>query len=411
MTGYQGWFRTPDDGSGSRWVHWGKRGRFDPEHVSIDLWPEVSEYPKTYETPFTLANGKPARVFSSWDASTVDTHFRWMKEHGIDGAFMQRFFRVTTTGERRREGRVILGHALTAAERHQRAVAVMYDLSGIAPNGQDCASVIEDWKEIVDELKATSRGREQSYLYHRGKPLVAIWGLGFSGRDYDIRDIGVHKLIDFLRDDPEYGGCSILLGVPTRFRTLRADARADPYLHELMEKADVVLPWTVGRFRTLEGREREKFRSQVRDDLAWCRERNLDYAPCVYPGFSWHNLKGGESALDHIPRQGGRFFWEMIHGSVESGAKMLYVAMFDEIDEGTAIFKLSHDAPVRNPPARFVELGDVPGDHYLWLAGQGGRLLRGENSADPDLYRRTDPKTRDREGLPRRSAKPSPSQP
>ncbi|HIA70314.1 TPA: xylosidase/arabinosidase, partial [Candidatus Poribacteria bacterium] len=57
-------------------------------------------------------------------------------------------------------------------------------------------------------------------------------------------------------------------------------------------------------------------------------------------------------------------------------AKMLYVAMFDEVDEGTAIFKCSNDPPVGK--SSFLTYEGLPSDHYLWLTGQLGRLLRGE---------------------------------
>src|SRR4051794_230961 len=66
MCGYQGWFRAEGDASGRGWVHYGG-GKFDSNHCSIDLWPDVSEYKKTYPTAFTLEGGLPARVFSSWD--------------------------------------------------------------------------------------------------------------------------------------------------------------------------------------------------------------------------------------------------------------------------------------------------------------------------------------------------------
>jgi len=56
-----------------------------------------------------------------------------------------------------------------------------------------------------------------------------------------------------------------------------------------------------------------------------------------------------------------------------SGAEMLYVAMFDEIDEGTAIFKRTNDPPLGR--CRFVTYEGLPSDQYLWLVGQVKRLL------------------------------------
>ena len=392
MCGYQGWFRADGDGSGQGWVHYCTAGKLDVEHLKVDLWPEVSEYEKTYPTPFKFKDGTPARLFSPWDQSTVNLHFRWMQEYGIDGVFMQRFYNVTRTPESRAVGRVILGHALQASQKYGRAIAVMYDLSGLRP-GENCDSVIQDWKELVDQLKITSQGTNQTYLYHRGKPLVAIWGLGFPDRPYNIRDIGIENLINFLKNDPQYGGCSIMLGVPTYFRELDKDCRPDPYLHQMMALADVIMPWMVGRFTPLAPGDAARYGAEVKEDLAWCSARKLDYAPCVFPGFSSYNLSRGKSGraqiLNREPRLGGRFYWNQINAAMESGAKMLYVAMFDEIDEGTAIFKCVSEPPQVAPPGKLLGYGDVPPDHYLWLTGQAGRILRGEAVADPGLYTNT----------------------
>lgn len=401
MTGYQGWFRAEGDGSGRGWVHYGNNGKFDKVNNTIDFWPDVSEYPKTYPTQFTMPDGTPARVFSSNDESTVDVHFRWMKEYGVDGAFMQRFFGVTRTPESREKGRVILGHALKASQKHGRAIAVMYDLSGLKANGEDCSSVIQDWKELVDKMKITSQGEDQTYLFHNGKPLVAIWGLGFPDRPYDIRNIGFDKLLDFLQNDPEYGGCSIMLGVPAYFRRLGVDTNPDPYLHDLMRRADVIMPWNPQRYTPLLHAEMERFEENVRDDLAWCKDSGLDYAACVYPGFTWYNLSrlkfGGIHPYNQIPRQKGRFYWGLIEASAKGGAEMLYVSMFDEVDEGTAIFKCAPNPPDAELPSRFVGLEKgVPSDHYLWLTGKGGQLIRGEIPSTPDLYLKLNPKNRDR---------------
>lgn len=395
MCGYQGWFRAEGDGSGEGWSHYSNRGPLTAQTLHTDMWPDVSEYAKTYPTPLKNADGSTAQVFSSWDESTTDLHFKWMKDYGIDGVFMQRFFGVTRSPESRKKGRVILGNALKASQKHGRAIAVMYDLSGLRSEGQDCSSVIQDWKELVDEMKITSQGDQQTYLYHRGKPLVTIWGLGFPDRPYDLKKIGIDKLIDFLKNDPEYGGCSVMLGVPNHFRELKIDTNPDPYLHEVMAMADVIMPWTVQRFTPLVHLfDAARYEEQVKADIAWCSERKLDYAPCVWPGFSWHNMHNNGRTEDvellypinQIPRQKGRFYWNQISGAINAKAKMLYVAMFDEIDEGTAIFK------VTNTPPTGVKLCDyegLPSDHYLWLTGEAGKMLRGDTPFSKEL-----PKTR-----------------
>jgi hypothetical protein len=378
MAGYQGWFRGVGDGAGEGWGHYASAGKVDSDHIHIDLWPDVTEYEKTYPTAIKNADGAPASLFSSWDASTTDLHFRWMKEYGIDGVFMQRFFGSIRTPQGRKKANVILNHALAASKKYDRAIAVMYDLSGIKASGEDCSAIIEDWKQLVDSLKITSQGNNQTYLYHHQKPLVAIWGLGFPDRSYNIRNIGIEKLIDFLKNDPKYGGCAILLGVPTYFRELNVDCLPDPYLHKLIRSADIVMPWMVQRFTPLLQAENERYFVDVKADIAWCKVNKVDYVPCIYPGFSWYNLGktefGGTPPLGQIPRQKGKFYWDQISIAIKAGTGMLYVAMFDEMDEGTAIFKCTNKPPSGN--FKLLDYEGMPADHYLWLTGKAGEMLR-----------------------------------
>ncbi|MDF1570827.1 MAG: hypothetical protein P1P82_04345 [Bacteroidales bacterium] len=76
MAGYQGWFNCEGDGADRGWTHYSKGGIFESGSCTIDLWPEMDEYEVKYKTPFTYADGSPAYVFSSYDESTVDLHFR-----------------------------------------------------------------------------------------------------------------------------------------------------------------------------------------------------------------------------------------------------------------------------------------------------------------------------------------------
>jgi glycoprotein endo-alpha-1,2-mannosidase len=370
MAGYQGWFNCEGDGANRGWTHYQKRGVFEDGSCTIDMWPEMDEYEVKYETPFRFADGSPAYVFSSYDESTVDLHFRWMKEYGIDGVFMQRFFSVLTSENRLNHNNKVLKSAIKAANKYGVAICLMYDIGSMDDSKYQL--IIDDWKNLVDELGLTNQGDETTYLFHNGKPLVAFWGISSSNRESGhIPEI--FHIMDFFKNDPEYGGCSIHLGVPSRWRSLGSDTRGDERLHEVILQADVVHPWFVGRYHN---HTYENFRQEViAGDVKWCKERGISYAPTVYPGFSWHNMKGDKS--DKIPRNKGEFLWNQVVGAIESGAEMLYVAMFDEIDEATAIFKCSHEVPVGESVFVPYEEG-IPSDHYLWLTGMAGKMLRGE---------------------------------
>jgi hypothetical protein len=384
MAGYQGWFRAQGDGSGSSHYAYGNQ-----DHSGIDMWPDVSEYEKTYTTPFKLANGRVARFFSSADKSTIDLHFSWMEQYGVDGVFMQRFFGTAKNKDKQSDkANFIMQNAMQAASKYKRAIAVMYDLSGMAASGEDCSAIIEDWKYLVDQLRVTNQEGAQTYLHFNGKPLIAIWGAGFPDRSYNIRNIGLQRLIDFLKNDPVYGGCAVMIGVPNSWRTLNKDCNPDTYLHELIKQCDIVLPWSVQRYSPLLHNDLDRYRDDVMDDMKWCKDNKIDYVPCVYPGFSWHNLSRHEFPDDikpvaSIPRMGGRFYWNMLSTAISAGANMLYVAMFDEVNEGTAIFKVTDNPPVStNPQTAFAGLDGKPSDYYLWLTGRAGKILKHETILD-----------------------------
>lgn len=364
MAGYQGWFNTPEDGAGLGWKHFEKEKEFKPGKCTIDLWPDVSEYEKTYETAFKLPDETPAKVFSSYDASTTDLHFKWMKQYGIDGVFMQRFVVSIRNQKGKDNYNKILNNAVLSAEKYDRAICLMYDLSGMEAGEEDI--LIRDWKELCEKYKLVSQNNNH-YVYHHGKPLVAVWGIGFNDRrKYGYEQ--VKKIIDFLKSE----GCSILVGVPTHWRTLTIDAVSDTRLLELVKQADIVHPWLVGRF---DNNTYEPYRKSIEEDIKWCKANGKDYMPVLFPGFSWHNMKK-DAPQNMIPRLGGRFFWKQVKGAVDAGAESLYLAMFDEIDEGTAFFKCTNTPPVGESSFITYE-GEAP-DHYLWLAGEAAKYLRGE---------------------------------
>lgn len=374
MCGYQGWFSCSGDGSRLGWIHWGRSAHesFGPGNVTVDLWPDVREFSdeERYATDFRHSDGSVAEVYSSANRKTIDRHFRWMREYGIDGVFMQRFANGLKSNRLKAQKNKVLFHAHRAASETGRVLAVMYDLSGLK-KGQ-LLRVHDDWRQLERD-GITAGGR---YLKHEGKPLVAVWGVGFGDdRDYGLAECG--ELIDALKSE----GCAVMLGIPSWWREQKRDAVKDPRLHEILKKADILSPWTIGRYRSPD--EASLHGSRVwKPDLAWCVKHDMDYLPVVFPGFSWRNLRGGE--LGAIPRLKGQFLWSQFRAVKQTGAAMVYVAMFDEVDEGTAIFKCSNDPPV-GKDVSFLTYEGLPTDYYLRLTGEGGRLLRGELPLDSPL--------------------------
>ncbi len=378
MAGYQGWFNAPTDGANMGWNHYARNGVFEPGNCKVDYWPDVKEYQKVYETPFKIANGKPAYIFSSYDSQSVYLHFKWMKDYGVDGVFVQRSVTAIKNPENLKHDDHLLNNALNASRYFNRAIAIMYDFSGVNEENKDWQVIINDWKHLVDSLKIASGGSHQTYLYHRNKPLVALWGVGFPDRTNNLKSI--ERIIDFLKYDPVYGGCSILLGVPAYWRDFGKDTEKDPYLHTLIHKADIIRPWFVGRFNE---ETYPVFKSRIKDDIIWCKQNKLDYAPVVFPGFSWHNMHP-ESNKAPISRNRGRFYWQQLFGAMEEGSEMIYIAMFDEIDEGTAIFKTSKSPPVGLSTFESFE-PEIPNDYYLFLTGMAGRMLKKEIPLDGNI--------------------------
>jgi hypothetical protein len=377
MCGYQGWFNCADDGAELGWTHWARRRQqeFAPGNVTVDLWPDVSELDpdERFATGFRHSDGRVAEVFSSASRKTVLRHFSWMRDYGIDGAFVQRFANGLADPRLLGHKNNVLAYAREGANTAGRAYAVMYDLSGLRRGEtRRCRS---DWRMLRSEMEITA---DAAYLHQEGKPVVAIWGIGFSdGREYTLEEC--RQLIQWLKED----GCTVMVGVPTWWRTGRRDATDDPKLLEIIKSADIVSPWSVGRYQTPQ--QAGKLAKEVwHADLGWCQQNDIDFLPVVFPGFSWHNLHGGK--LNSIPRRKGKFLWSQLVAAKKVGCEMIYVAMFDEVDEGTAIFKCTDDPPAGDG-VTFSGYEGLPSDHYMRLVGEGGRMLRGEIPASETMPR------------------------
>jgi hypothetical protein len=372
LMGYQGWFGCPGDGSASSgWIHWFRSQNPVATDATVDFWPDVSELDpdELFPTSMTYSNGAPAKLYSAYNAKTVLRHFKWMRDNHLDGVFLQRFSSGVSDASTFARMNKVANNVRAGADAYRRVFAIMYDISG-HPTNTLVSQLTNDWLYLVNTLQITNSSR---YLRHNGKPVVAIWGFGFSGRQDTPQQ--AQDVINFFKS----AGLTVMGGLPTYWRTLNNDAQSDPAWAAVFRSFDIISPWSVGRYGDIAGAD--NFRQNlIVPDMAEAAANGREYLPVIFPGFSWFNLNAGP--LNQIPRNGGTFYWEQAYNAKLSGCTMIYGAMFDEVDEGTAMYKL---APTTNEiPAQgsWVPLNidgvSLPSDWYLRLANEASKMLRGD---------------------------------
>ena len=445
MAGYQGWFGTPGDGSpltaGGAWYHYGNNGMFAPGVLrnSIDFWPDTEEYDKTYtvektgrSSPFILPDGSYAKVFSSYDEETVMLHFRWMQEYGLDGVWMQRFVSEIRSANNKDHFDKVLRSAMKASNQYQRAIAVMYDMSGWT-TADGLNPIVDDAAALMLEYQLKDRSVQKYYLHENGKPMLGLWGLGLADNSHPLPSV-VKPLIAKLRQQ----GWSIFLGVPGYWRDGIYDCVSGvehETLLELLRQSDGFFPWMVGRYDAASFAG-DSWQNRIKSDIetanAYSTEgHTVSYAAHIFPGFCDRNMypdhfKGAPDATRTGFRNGGQFYWDQFYSNISAGAESIYVGMFDEMDEGTAIFKqlqvsdlpansfagmsywvsysssgsysMSASKPsgdyVWSEPATslrvtFQGIDNGKGsDWYLFLTGEARKMFRGETSVRQELPKR-----------------------
>jgi hypothetical protein len=384
LLGYQGWFDCPSGSAPqNHWSHWFGRD-ITPNTISVEMYPDLSEFKKAELCAipgFTIA-GKQAYLYSAWSANVVDAHFRWMKENGLDGVLVQRF--LSDIPQRRATGDVVLKNVMAAAKAHGRVFAVEYDVSG-ATDEKFFDVMRDDWQYLVNDLKITE---QPGYLRHKGKPVLSVWGMGFLDRHPPEDPAAAKRVIEWFKSGaPENCRVTYMGGVPARWRGLGGDSRQAVGWSEVYAMMDVIQPWTVGRYGNEEAADRWKT-ERVEPDLKATKEHGQVYMPVVFPGFSWANMRKN-AKKNQIPRDGGRFLWRQAMNARAAGATTLKIAMFDEVNEGTAVMKVASNR-TEAPEQGFWQTLDadgenLPSDWYLRLAGEITRVFHGEATAAAEM--------------------------
>lgn len=405
MCGYQGWFTCPGDSHNSRgWTHYnsGSAGKFAPGYACVDYWPDMTEYTKSYETPFVYPDGTTARIFSSSDYETVNLHFKWMKQYGIDGAIVQRFKSAVEATQRGDDHSVkVVENCIKAARENGVAVMLEYDLSGLGKNS-DVQVIIDDWNMLCEKFHLNDPKQCPQYLWEKGKPLVGFYALGMrkgTEDNYATPEQYIQMMDNMVGRDGKKGAVSVLAGPGYDWRTSDGTGNNAAQVYETWEnvykRCAVISPWAVGKYSSKSGFDGRVER--IKADLKWCEQNGVLYAPVAFPGFSWRNMQtrwknnGTEYDLDPnnkydaSPRLNGKFLWYQLASYKDCGVKSVFIAMFDEIDEGTAIFKCAHKdrTPINSnqyvPDGKFLSYDDnIDTGYYMFLVGKMSKWLKGE---------------------------------
>ncbi|KAJ2933265.1 hypothetical protein H1R20_g3825, partial [Candolleomyces eurysporus] len=328
-------------------------------------------------------------LFSSRNAQTVQRHFHWMAEHGVDGAFLQRFVgQCDVDGGHHGIRRIrdeVGDRVREAAEKEGRVFAIMYDVTGV-PAERVQRILEQDWLHLLHHKRILD---SPNYLREKGAPVVALYGFGFEHAGHT--PALVRNIAQFFRNATP-GGVYLMAGTPTHWRTGDGDADRNPeFIDVWLNEFDAISPWTIGRFKTED--EADNFaEGRMKADADLIQRRNsegrwkrVDYIPVVFPGGSGYNLSEGKWAFNDIPRNGGRFLWRQIFNARRAGARIIYGAMWDEYDEGTAFLpavSIKRMLPVSDK-FNFLALdadgnSDLPSDWYMRICGFAAEGLRSE---------------------------------
>jgi hypothetical protein len=109
----------------------------------------------------------------------------------------------------------------------------------------------------------------------------------------------------------------------------------------------------------------------------------LDYYADVVPGFSWSNLQ--QSNFGFADRQGGQSYWNQMYQTATAHSKRMFVGMFDEYDEGTAIMPMSDDTPLTQPYGHFINNEGQPSTWWLQLTTDGKAMMNGQSAITPTM--------------------------
>jgi len=378
LTGYQAWARTPNDGTNSKWQHY-----FVTYHTGERVWvvdglPDTSEFKdedKELVDDVFDGDGNPVYLVSAINPNVIDTHFKWMRDYDIDGVWLQRFLMSSLGQEGEKtfsERNKIMDEVVKASKKYGRGWAINFDLVDI-PAEKLVDEIKKEWIRMVDLGYTTLENR---YIHHNGLPVVHLWNVTYPD-DVELRSKSnpqiAEELLEFFNTKGKYQAFFVAGTNWTWTREVNIEKWEYFY-----EEIKCVVSWNVGNALP-DKNDPNKFVAYTgiwKDAERISKQKDILWIPTIYPSFSWQNMNVNRTEAWAKARKGrrqGEFLWEQLYALNEVNADSVFLAMWDELDEWTAFFKV-----LPNPPeeGNFLGTEGMPSDWSLQLVREARRIMR-----------------------------------
>jgi Ricin-type beta-trefoil lectin domain-like len=157
-----------------------------------------------------------------------------------------------------------------------------------------------------------------------------------------------------------------------------------PEFQAMLMTMTALQPWSVGRV-IKDPATGYKIQNTTlwAGDMEKCKANNVMFIPVINSGTHIAGPPPIPPAVPVVPRRSGNYLWEQFVAASKTGTiNSAFIAMFDEINEGTQIMKIENNPPTQAP---FLTYDGATSDYYLRLVGVGAKMLKNHTPITPTI--------------------------
>lgn len=391
----QTWFGVPEDNelvpfqtentiSSKGYFHWSiDSGEPSEENIGVEFMflPEMYE---SYGAKLKVAgdykniDGTPARFFSSLDPAVIRADIDNMKRAGVKTVTPQVFLNGSS-GDLERDFALIRMYLQYAGEAGL-SCKIEVDITGL--NDETLTGKLKEfWLELNHRIEINRTCWEKI----NAKPVLALWGIGFIDRP-GSRDQAIELINWFKNGTDNPVKVWLVGGIPFYWNKEISDCKVG--FRDVFLMFDTVTPWSIGRFNAATF---DVHKDMIRKQVELCAANNVIYKPVMWAGFSWHNRKSNENSQNRlimgdntvpyfVPRENGSLLWKQFRFYKELRLVCFSYAMWNEDDEGTALFSHQTDSHKLPKDILIPDKGATSPDFYIRLLAEINQNYILENS-------------------------------